>query len=162
MLLAVTLPCASTLAMSELLLLQVTVLSVAFSGVTVAARVAELPSCKVSEVLSREMAVTGTVASSTVTVQLADLLPAMAVTVADPDATAVTLPFSSTVTTAVLPVLQVTFLSVAFSGKTVATSVSVQPGWSDKVVLLRTTLSTGTLTSFLLTNTSQETCRLPA
>ena len=62
----------------------------------------------------------------TVTTQVADWLPACAVMVAVPTATAVTLPVSSTVATAVLPDVQVT-VSVVSVGVTVAVSVSSLP-----------------------------------
>ena len=65
-------------------------------------------------------------AFSTVTVQEADLLPAVAVMVAVPGATAVTLPLLSTVATDSLFEVHVT-VSVVSEGSTVATSVSVLP-----------------------------------
>ena len=61
-------------------------------------------------------------ASHTVTLQVAVLSPAFAVIVASPSATAVTLPVASTVATAGLSLVQVTVLSVALSGATVAFS----------------------------------------
>ena len=63
----------------------------------------------------------------TMTVQVAVLSPAFAVTIAVPWATAVTLPFASTVATDELLEDQVTVLSVALSGFTVAVSVRVSP-----------------------------------
>ena len=69
----------------------------------------------------------GISAVCTVTVQVAVLSPTLAVMVAVPLPTAVTLPLASTVATEVLELDQVTLLSVAFSGSTVATSVEVPP-----------------------------------
>ena len=64
----------------------------------------------------------------TVTVQLASTpFEAVAVIVAVPSETAVTTPFSSTVATEVFDELQVTDLSVALSGLTVAVRVNVSP-----------------------------------
>ena len=58
----------------------------------------------------------------TETVQVALFSPALAVMVADPSATAFTLPELSTVATLVLSLLQVTVLSVASLGETMAVS----------------------------------------
>ena len=63
----------------------------------------------------------------TVTVQMAVLSPAFAVMVADPSATAVTVPFASTEATDALLEDQVTVLFVALSGFTVAMIVAVSP-----------------------------------
>jgi hypothetical protein len=105
-------------------LLQLTDLSVASSGLTVATSVEELPSSK--EILSLSMTTLST-GTETVTVHVACLSPALAVMVADPPATAVTLPFESTVTIFVLELPHVTVLSVASSGFTVAVRVSDWP-----------------------------------
>ena len=78
---AVTFPFSSTVATPVLLLLQVTVLLVASSGVTVALRVSLLPTAKKRSVLFRLIPVTVTGAAVTVTVQLAVLLPFTVVTV---------------------------------------------------------------------------------
>lgn len=68
----------------------------------------------------------------TVTEQLASTpFEAVAVMVAVPSETAVTAPFSSTVATEVFDELQVTDLSVALSGLTVAVRVNVSPMLSD-------------------------------
>ena len=122
--LAVTVP-LETVATAVLELLHVTLVLDAFEGVMVAVSfpVLLIPE-RVIVVLSRETPVTGTV---TVTVQVAVLSPTLAVMVAVPLPTAVTLPLASTVATEVLELDQVTLLSVAFSGSTVATSVEVPP-----------------------------------
>jgi hypothetical protein len=62
--------------------------------------------------------------------------------VAEPALTAVTTPLL-TVATAVLLLLQVTFLLVAFSGNTVALRVKVSPAVSSNEVLFKDTLVTG-------------------
>lgn len=67
-------------------------------------------------------------------------LTVVAVIVAVPAATAVTLPcFGVTVATSVLLELNVTVLSVASAGVTVATNVSFTPCARDNVVLLSVT-----------------------
>ena len=58
----------------------------------------------------------------TVTLQVAETLPQVAVMLAVPTETAVTVPSAPTVATSVLSELQVTVLSVVFSGFTVAVS----------------------------------------
>ena len=98
----------------------------AFSGLIVAARVISSPSVISSEVLSRVTDVTATNLPFTVTAQVAVLPPAFAVMVAEPSFTAVTTP-SLTVATAVLEELQVTVLSVALLGLTVAVMLEVSP-----------------------------------
>ena len=118
---AVTLP-SFTVATAAFEELQVTVLSVASSGFTVAVSVYSPPSVSSNFVLSKVMEVTATVAFLTVTAQIAVFSPAFAVMVAVPAFTAVTLP-SFTVATAAFEELQVTVLSVASSGFTVAVSV---------------------------------------
>ena len=125
---AVTKPFASTVATEVLLLLHITLLSVALSGVTVAV------SCKVwprlvndAVVLLRVIPVTGT-DIFTVTAQVAVLLEpsaVLAVIVALPLATAVTRPVLLTLATDGLLLVHVTLLSVASSGVTVAVSCNV-------------------------------------
>ena len=66
----------------------------------------------------------------TVTSHVARFSPAFAVMTAAPSLTAVTLPSLSTVATVSSELLQVTVLSVASSGLTVATSVSLSPSES--------------------------------
>ena len=68
----------------------------------------------------------------------------VAVMVAVPALTAVTVPVLSTVATLLLLLLQVTFLLVALSGCTVAVRVSVPPTVRDRLVLSRVTPVTGT------------------
>ena len=142
---AFTLPLASTVATLSLLLLQVTVLSVAPSGVTLATSVTGSSSTvRSSSVSSRVMPVTSTV---TFTVQVAVLPPAVAVIFASPLPTAVTLPSSSTVATFSLLVSQNRVLSEAYSGPTsavrVAVPVSAEPAIISRDVLLSVTLFTG-------------------
>ena len=86
-------------------------------------------------------------ASVTVTEQVAVLLPSVVVTVtaADPAFTAVTLPLPSTVATSVAEDFQLTDLSLAFSGLTVAVSVSEEPSARLRVVLSRVTPVTATV-----------------
>ena len=69
---------------------------------------------------------TGTASAVTVTLHLADLLPAFAVMTAVPALIPLTLP-SLTVATEVLEEVHVTVLSVALSGLTVAVRVTVSP-----------------------------------
>lgn len=121
---AVTVP-LETVATEVFELLHVTFVLDAFEGVMVAVSVPVLLTPeRVIVVLSRETPVTGIV---TVTEHVTVLSPALAVMVAVPLPTAVTLPLASTVATEVLELDQVTLLSVAFSGSTVATSVEVPP-----------------------------------
>ena len=71
--------------------------------------------------------------ASTVMAQVAVLSPALAVMVAVPIILAVTTPFSTVATLASL-VLQVTVLSVASSGFTVAVRVTVSPTFREALV----------------------------
>ena len=87
----------------------------------------------------------------TVTVQEAEgalsLVPAVAVMMAVPSATAVTKPALETVATLVLLLVQTTS-SVVFSGSTVAVSVAVLGSvllYRDKVVVFRLTLVAGVI-----------------
>ena len=102
---AVTFPLESTEATDVLELVQVTLLFVASLGVIVAVKVSVDPFDKDKVLLLRLTPVTGAV---TVTVQVEDNPPAVAVIVAEPPATAVTLPLESTVATDVLELVQVT------------------------------------------------------
>ena len=126
---AITLP-LSTFAMDSSEDDQTTVLSVASSGFTVAIKVADSPMARDKVVLSKVMDDTGTV---TVTTHSAVLPPHFAVTVALPDLMAVTLPLS-TFTTDSSDDDQVTALSVASSGFTVAVRVADSPTAIDNVV----------------------------
>lgn len=93
---AVTFPAVETVATLVLLLLQVTFLFVAFDGVTVAVSVSVAFGANVSVVLFRLTPVTG---MFTVTAQVADLPPAVAVIVAEPEPLEVTSPEDDTVAT---------------------------------------------------------------
>ena len=115
---------------------QTTVLSVAFSGVTVAVSVSVSPSVISAVVLSRVMPVVGITFALTVISQVADTSPAFAVIVALPALSAVTTPLA-TVATVSSDDVHVTVLSVASSGVTVAVKVSVSPSVSSAVVLSR-------------------------
>ena len=119
---AVTRPLSLTVAMAVLLEDQVTVLSVALSGLTVAESWKVSCSVSASEVLFSVTEVTGMTFLETVTVHVAVLSPALAVMVVVPSANAVTRPLSLTVAMAAFAVDQVTVLSVALSGLTVAVS----------------------------------------
>ena len=91
----------------------------------------------------------------TVTVQSAFTpFEAVAVIVAVPSETAVTTPFSSTVATDVSDELQVTDLSVASLGLTVAVRVNVSPMLRDFLLLLSLTLVTATGSSLLMARVS--------
>ena len=157
---AVTLPFASTVATDELLEDQVTVLFVALSGFTVAVSVRVSPVFRIVEVMSNVTDSTAMTFFLTVTEQVAVLSPALAVMVAVPSATAVTLPFASTVATEVLSELHVTVLFVALSGFTVAVRVAVSPSVSSSEDLSKVTDSTATV--FFLTVTEQVAVLSPA
>src|SRR5699024_5561558 len=85
--------------------------------------------------------VTAVVLAVTVKVQTAVLLPSLVVTVmsALPALTAVTLPLLSTVAIAASDDANVTVLSDAVDGATVATKLPVAPSSNDKVVLSNVT-----------------------
>ena len=121
---------------------QVTVLSVAFSGMTVAVRTASSPSVSSSSDLSNHIEVTGMTFALTVTAHVAVLSPALAVMVAVPALRAFTLP-SVTVATVASDEVQVTVLSVALSGLTVAVRVVSSPSVRVNVVLSSVTEVTG-------------------
>ena len=126
---AVTTPVEETVATDVLLEDQVTDLSVALAGVTVAVSVSVSPSVKVIEVLFRLTPATPITFAFTVTEHIADIPLSSDVTVmvAEPSATAVTRPFSSTVATAGAEVFQVTVLTDAFDGVMVGVSFCVSP-----------------------------------
>ena len=132
---AVTTPSSETVATSSLELLHTIVLSVVFSGSTVAVKVSFSPmtSSKVSLLKIIEVAKIG----FTVTLQVADTSPHLAVIVAVPTEMAVTTPSSETVATFSLELLHTIVLSVVFSGSTVAVKVSFSPTASSNVSLLR-------------------------
>src|SRR5699024_1451110 len=85
--------------------------------------------------------VTAIVLAVTVNAHLAVLLPSLVVTVmsALPALTAVTLPLLSTVSIDASDDVNVTVLSVAVDGATVATKLPVAPSSNDKVVLSNVT-----------------------
>ena len=143
---AVTTPVSLTVALVSSEEVQVTVGSVAFSGRTVAVRVNTSPSIMVWDSGVTVMEVTGKTSAATVTAQVAVKLPSVVVTVmvAVPTATAVTLPSASTVATVSSSEVQVTLLSVASSGRTVAVRVAVPPSTSERVAGARVTSVTAT------------------
>ena len=141
---AVTLPLASTTATCSESDFHVTFLSVASSGLTVATRVTTFPSSNSTSVLSNSTETTATFFFLTETEHVPDLPPAVAVIVAEPSPTAVTAPLL-TVATAWFEVDQVTFLSVALSGATVAVRLTVPPGSRETEPWLKETLATGTV-----------------
>ena len=143
---AVTVPLASTVATASLLLPQLTfLLSVVFSGSTVAVSLYVLPSTIPTVLSLRRTSVTGICFFSTFTVQPA-LFPfvLVAVITAVPALLAVTVPLTSTIATASLLLLHVMLLFSAFSGVTVAANVSLLPSVNVISDLLRLTLSTST------------------
>jgi hypothetical protein len=122
---AVTSPDEDTVAIDVLLEDQLTDLSVALEGVTVAVSVCVSPTVMESDVLSRLIPVTETFWVWTVTEHVAFFPPSFVVTVivAEPADLAVTTPDDDTVATEVLLDDHVTDLSVALEGVTVAVSV---------------------------------------
>ena len=123
---AVTRP-LDTVATVASVVLQVMVLSVASLGLTVAVSVTVSPAFKEADVLFKVTLVTGV--ATTVIVQVAVLSPALAVMVAVPTFFAVTTPLF-TVATVASEVIQMTVLSVASLGLTVAVSVTVSPAFN--------------------------------
>ena len=115
----------------------------AFEGSTVAVSVEVAPTVRASVLLDMLMPVTGT---RTVTVQVAFCPPeAVAVIIAVPGPTAVTLP-PETVATEALEVVHVTVLLVALDGLTVAVSVEELPALRVREVWLRVMPVVGILT----------------
>ena len=143
---AVTLP-LSTLATDASDEVQATFLSVASSGFTVAVSCAVSPTANDRVVLSR---VTDSVLTVTVTLHSATQVPDFAVIVASPDFLAVILP-SDTVATDTSDELQVTALSVALSGFTVAVNISVSPTCIDREVRSRMIDFTATILAEIFT-----------
>ena len=107
--------------------------AVAFEGVMVAVSVAVSPKLRFRVVGLRVMPVTATSLDVTVTRQVADLPPALAMIVAVPSATALTVPLL-TVATDDFELDQVTVLFVALSGLTFAVKLAELPMVSDSVV----------------------------
>ena len=122
---AVTTP-SSTVATVSALELQVSALFVAFSGTKVAFNVPVSFTFNVSSCWSSATPVTATLAAATVTVHSAEKSPAVAVMIALPSLTGVTMPFA-TVAIVGADDVHVTSLLVASSGSTVATSAAVSP-----------------------------------
>ena len=118
-LMAVTTP-LSTVATLESEVLQVTVLSVASTGLTVAVRVTVSPALSCALVLSSSTELTSTTFLLTVIVQVPDFPPAEAVIVDMPSAMAVTSPVLDTVAADCLEEAQDTVLSDASLGRTFA------------------------------------------
>ena len=123
---AVTLPVLSTAAMEGLLEDQTTVWSEAVSGTKLTVRYDVSPLIKLSESVFR---CTSTKGVDTLTIQVSVYPPSrvVAVIVAVPLETAVTLPALSTVATAVFELFHVTVLSDAAAGRTAAWSCSFSP-----------------------------------
>ena len=144
---ALTLPLPSTVATPGSELSQVTVLSDASAGLTVAVSLAVPPTVRSILSLSSVTELTLTVGFTTVMAQEADLLPADAVILAEPTATAVTSPVGDTVATEELDEVHVTVLSVASAGDTVAVNRKVSPTVSSAELLLRDTDDTATSVS---------------
>ena len=140
-----TFPEEVTVATDESEEYQVTDLLLAVEGDTVAVSVSLLPTSRDRRVLFRLTPLTAVV---TVTLQVADLLPSSDLTVMAevPFPTAVTLPEDVTDATEELEDDQITDLSLAVEGDTVAVSVSLWPTSRDKVVLFRLTPVTAVVT----------------
>ena len=138
---AVTTPELETVATEVLLEAQVTDLSVALEGVTVAVSVSVSPTVMERDVLFKLTPVTETVGVWTVTEHVAVFPPSFVVTVmvAVPAALAVTTPEDDTVATDVLLDDHVTDLFVALEGVTVAVKVQDSPSFRDKVVMFKLT-----------------------
>ena len=121
-------------------------MSVASEGFTVAVRVTVSPALSDAVVLFKVTEVTSV--GTTVIVHVAVLLPALAVIVAVPTFFAVTTPFE-TVAIVWSDVLQVTVLSVASDGFTVAVRVTVSPALRDAEVLFNVTEVTSVATTVI-------------
>ena len=139
------LPFSSTLTTSSLLDLYVTPFSVASSGVTVTVIFSLSPISRSISSLSTVIPSTGTVTLTGISIALSGLPLGVIVIVASPPPTAVTLPFSSTLTTSSLLDLYVTPLSVASSGVTVTVILSFPPLLRLISVLFTVIPSTGTI-----------------
>ena len=94
----------------------------------------------------------GSTGAVTVTSQLAEKSPAVAVMVAVPAPTALTVPSLSTFATASLSEAQLTVLSVAFFGNTVAVSVALPPTVSDRLSRSSVTPVTATVAEETVTS----------
>jgi hypothetical protein len=136
-----------TVATEALLVLQLTVLFVAFDGVTVAVNCCVPLTFSDAVVGDTLTPVTATVPVVTVIADVAVFAPSCVVTVmvALPKATPVTKPVELTVATDALLVLHVTFLFVAFEGATVAVNCVVAPTFTLALVGDTVTPVTGTV-----------------
>ena len=160
---AVTTPLSLTVATDSLSELHVTLLFVAFDGETVAVSAAVPPMFRLTVSGDRLTPVTAITLLLTVTVHVAFFPPQVAVIVALPAFTAVTTPFWSTVATDFFEVVQVTVLSVALSGLTVAVRVPVSPSVNVRLFFDIVTEVTGTSgTSDSVTVTAQAAFLFPS
>jgi hypothetical protein len=139
----VTRPVILTVATLVLLLLQLMLLLVALAGVIVAFTCPVWPVVRDNVAGLTVMPVTGTV-TVTEAVALNEPSSVVAVMVAEPDDTPETSPFSFTVATLVLLLVQVTFLLVALAGLTVAAITPVPPGIRVRVAGVSDIPVTGT------------------
>ena len=146
-------PSLSTAATSVFSDWKVMFLFVASSGKIVTSRDTVSPASIVIDQLSTFTLVTGITLACTVNAHAAENDPAVAVMSAFPAETAVTLPFSSTVAIEASELLHVTFLSVAFSGATVAFNTRLSP--ATMVALVWSKVIPVTATSFAATVTVQ-------
>ena len=130
----------------------VRVLSVASEGLTVAVRIVVSPSVISRLDLSSTTSATSITLATTVTSQLAEIpLAELTVMSAEPEATAVTSPFSETVTMEVSDDVHVRVLSVASEGLTVAVSIAISPSVISRLDLSRSISVTSiTLASTLM------------
>ena len=128
---------------------QVTDLSVALSGLTVAVIVSVSPTFIDKEVLSRVIDVTDTTLVETFTVQVEDLPPALAVIVAVPSLMAVTVP-EFTLATEALDDAQITLSYSASFGRTVATRLKVSPSTISIVAVFSDTDETSIVDSLFV------------
>ena len=142
---AVILP-FTTDATDGLLLDQITFLSVALSGLTVAVNVNSSPSVSSTDILSSKIDSTGMFLALTVTAQVAVLPPSsvVAVMIAFPNLHAVTIPLLTVATDTLLDV-QITVLFSASLGETVAVSTWLPPSSSSIDVALKITEVTAIL-----------------
>ena len=117
---------------------------VAFAGVTVTFSRMLLPSSMRESNGSKPMPVTGTVAGSTITQQVATRpLPVATAITACPAACASKRPLASTDTTSRLELVHSTVLSVAFKGNTVAVSDACSPTVRESEEAFKLTLVAG-------------------
>jgi hypothetical protein len=139
----VTTPAELTVATELLDVVQLTVLTVALEGATVAVKLVVAPTFTVAEVGLTVTPVTAI--AFTVMADVAVKLPSAVVTVivAEPVATPVTTPAVLTEATALFEVVHVTALFVALEGRTVAVKLVVAPMFTLAEVGLTVTPVTG-------------------